>query len=570
MKTKTVQFVSPFKRNFMLMLFLLSGFLLSSYKSSACTANFTYTVNVNGHCAYTSTSTGTYVTTQYSWDPGDGSGWHSGNMTFAHTYTANATYNAKLWIHDDSNPCNDTVIIPITVSNVVTPCLLSASFNVTYGAHGAVTFTSTSGGTNANTQYYWSPGDSNQRIHGTSSLMHTYLWDGIYTAWLVVEDTGNSYCIDSTAVSISVRNADSTPCNLHANFTYTIGANGKVTFTNTSTGSNAWYYWDMGDTSGYFSYDTSVVYTYAFNGTYNVELVMNGWDSSFCSDTIVIPVTITNACNLQSDFTWTYDSAGQVMFTSTSQGTNGSTSYTWSFGDNAHASGYDTATHGYSFIGYYYVTLTDSNPGGCVSSVTKQIYIYNKDSLQACFTYSADTANPGKYDFDARCSLGTDANTYYKWTPGDGDPSDSGIGMVTYQHTYLHNGPYSATLTIWYTILPHSAGSAPRYDESSYTQIINVTTALGIASIKDAGSYTIYPNPSDGSFKIAMSGMGNGKNAEIKVSNMMGQVIYQTNQPLSGGNTLNEISLPNAANGIYLLQITTQDNTYTSRIAIQK
>jgi hypothetical protein len=47
-------------------------------------------------------------------------------------------------------------------------------------------------------------------------------------------------------------------------------------------------------------------------------------------------------------------------------------------------------------------------------------------------------------------------------------------------------------------------------------------------------------------------------------------LIYKTNSVVTGGNTLSDISLPNAANGIYLLQIITNGNTYTSRIAIQK
>jgi hypothetical protein len=88
--------------------------------------------------------------------------------------------------------------------------------------------------------------------------------------------------------------------------------------------------------------------------------------------------------------------------------------------------------------------------------------------------------------------------------------------------------------------------------------------------VDDTKIYNVYPNPNDGSFHIAVNGLANDKNAEIRISNMMGQMIYQSNANISNGNTLSDVNLPNAANGIYLLQIISSNNTYTSRIAIQK
>jgi PKD repeat protein len=577
MKTIT-QTVSPFRRNLILGLFFLFSFTLSSYRCVACNAYFTYTDTINGHYSFTSTSTGVDWATQYYWNPGDGSGWQSGGTIFNYTYTANGTYNAKLYIYSDSSTCNDSITIPITVTNVgATPCNLSASFTSSVGANGVVTFTSTSTGTNANTLYFWAAGDSNERVQGTSTYTHTYLYQYTYGVGLIVEDTGSAYCLDSVFEGVNVSTADSSYCHLHGNFTYTLGSNGQVTFNSIISGADSatHYYWSMGDTSGYFygTYDTSIVYTYAYNGTYNVTLYITSDTLALitCVDTITIPITITNACNMNANFTYQYDSAGQMQFTSTSAGTTGSTTYHWTFGDGTSVNGYDTATHRYSFIGYYNVTLTIANPGGCTDSSTQAIYIYNKDSLQADFVYSEDTLSTGTYYFTST-SLGTDGYTYYKWTPGDGTPSDSGLEMSTYQHTYLSNGPYSATLTIWYTVLPHGAlhTSSPRYDESSYTTTVNVTTVTGIQSVVDNKTYDIYPNPNNGSFKIAVTGLTNEKNAVIRITNMMGQVIYQSTATVNNGNSLSDINLQNAANGIYLLQIISQGNTYTSRIAIQR
>lgn len=576
MKTRTIQTKSSFSKKTGWGFLLVCGLLLSSYQSKACTASFTYSAGVNGHYTFTSTSIGVGAGTQYMWNPGDGSGWHVGRTPFVYTYTANATYTARLAIQDTS--CVDTsAAVSITVTNVVSPCILSASFTYTVAPQGVVNFTSTSGGVNSYTQYYWTTTDSNNRVRATNTYTHQFAWSGYHTVWLTVEDTGSQYCIDSIPENIYVSTVDTAYCHTHANFTYTVGANGVVTFTSTSTGlipGDNWQ-WEPGDTTAYGHTPNNYTHTYTFNGTYNVTLYIYT-DSSSCYDSITLPVTVTTACNLVADFTETFDTgvnAGGVKFTSTSVGTNASTVYKWTFGDGSPTvTGDDTITHDYSFIGYYNVTLIDSNPGGCVDSVTKTIYVYNKDSLQACFTYYADSMTAGMYHFNAACSKGTDAYTYYKWTPGDGDPSDSGLGMTTYTHTYLLNGPYSATLTIWYTVLPHRAQLRvdPRYDLSTYTQVINVTTVTGIESLVDSKTYTIYPNPNNGFFNIAVTGAANAKNALVRISNMMGQVVYQANTDITGSKTIPVNLGANVANGIYLLQIITQDNTYTSRIAIQK
>lgn len=572
MKTTSLKNYSPFRKNLILSAFLLGSLIFSSFKSNACSITFTTNTGPNGHYTFTSTSVGFGPGEQYSWNPGDGSGWHYGSSAYSYIYTTNNTFTVKVAANDST--CYDTSSVVITVSNVTTPCTLSASFNVNYGPGGQVTFTSTSGGTNANTLYYWSPGDSNQRYQEASTYTHTYLWDGYYNVWLTVSDTGNAYCIDSIMERITVTNADSSLCNLHANFTYTVDSNGIVVFTSTSTGTSYWdvYTWNFGDTTNTYSGwgDSTAQHNYAYNGTYNVTLVING-DSSLCHDTITIPVTVTTACNLNVSFTTQHDSSGQVKFTSTSIGVLPGAQYGWSFGDNTSLNGYDTATHAYSFIGYYTVTLTIVNPGGCTSMNTQTIYVQNKDSLQAMFVYALDTMTTSTYNFTST-SLGTNSNTYYRWTPGDGDPSDSGIGMTTYQHNYLNNGPYSATLTIWYTVLPKIKPHSPngRFDESSYTLIINVVGATGTPSINDQPHYTVYPNPSNGSFRIAVNGLAQEKNAEIRISNMMGQVIYQSNTTVNGGNALNDLNLQSISSGIYLLQIITNGNTFTSRIAIQK
>jgi PKD repeat protein len=578
MKTVTFRKRKPIRKYLIGTIMLLCIFTLSSYRSMACSASFGYTPGLNGHSSFNSTSTGFGSGVRYSWNAGDGSGWQSGNVVFNHTYITNNTFTVKLAANDST--CYDTATMVITISNVSSPCTLHSSYTYTVAPYGFVNFTSTSTGTASYTQYYWKPGDSSQTIHGASTFTHQYAHPGMYLAWLTLIDTGSNYCTDSIENWVDVTTVDTNYCHIHANFSYTAGSNGQITFTNTSTGASIYdsYSWSFGDTSGNSYGIGPVTHTYLFNGTYNVMLVVRA-DTSMggCYDSITIPVTVTNACNLQASFVITYDTNndnGQVLLTSTTNGANLGSQYYWTPGDGSPTVlGNDTITFWYPFNGTYTASLVVVNSSGCKDSTSMLVTVTEKDSLQACFTYVSDTLHSGGYIFTS-CSRGVNGDTYYKWTPGDGDPSDSGLGMTSYTHIYSSNGPYSATLTIWYTVLPtikhRNSATNGRFDLSSYTLVIHVSTATGIQSLSDNSIYTVYPNPNDGSFHIAVNGLSQDKNAEIRISDMMGQVIYQSNAAVNGGNSLSDVTLHNAANGVYLLQVITNGNTYTTRIAIQK
>ncbi len=484
--------------------------------------------------------------------------------------------------------CTDTITLPVVVSNVAYPCTLNANFTVSYGAHGAVTFTSTSTGTYGFTQYYWNPGDGSGRVSGSTVYNHTYTYKGNYTVYLTLVDTGIAYCMDSIPVNINVINADSNAwyCHLSTSFTYTLGANGNVTFTSTSSGfyGNDSLYWTPGDGSPVSVYDAYAAYTgynhaYTANGTYNVKLLIVGNDSGTCMDSMIVPVTITNVnavepCTLSANFSITYNPDGNVTLTSTSTGTYANTMYYWNPGDGSPTVlGTNSFNYTYSFLGNYNATLIlrDTGAGFCNDSITLPVNVTNRDSLSASFTYTNDSLAPGEYLFTST-SRGTDANTYFKWTPGDGDPADSGIGMTYYTHTYSVNGPYSATLTIWYTILPHRRAGMTHYDESSYTQVINVNTVTGVASISgDKGQFNLYPNPSNGQFRIALSDMpAQSQNVEVEISNILGETIYTTNYSASNNQLTKDISMQNAPAGLYFVRILTGDKVYTAKMVIGK
>lgn len=205
-----------------------------------------------------------------------------------------------------------------------------------------------------------------------------------------------------------------------ANFTYTINANGNVTFQNTSanTPTNTSYYWSFGNNQTSTLQTTSTTYT--ANGIYSVSLFI--YSVPTCSAGITQTINITNvttnttACNLAANFGYTIGTNGNVNFKSTSTGTNSNTFYSWSFGNNTFGGGANT-TANYSMNGFYTVCLFISDStNNCNSSFCDTLSITNTATNTACnasFAYSV-TGNGNTMFFNT--STGTSANTIYTWS----------------------------------------------------------------------------------------------------------------------------------------------------------
>jgi hypothetical protein len=371
----------------------------------------------------------------------------------------------------------------------------------------------------------------------------------------------------------------------HPYFTYTLGPNGQVNFTSTSlVHDNPIYVWNPGDGSPEVNKGRdSINFThyYQTNGTFNAWLILNS--DSACADSIMFPITISNVsaypCNMVAGFTMVRDSDGTETFISTTTDTiYGNSQYYWNPGDGSGTVlGTSHYTHTYNFIGNYNTTLTVRNTGSyfCQDSITQAVNIWNRDSLKAHFVYVADTIFPGQYDFTST-SQGTNNNTYYKWTPGDGSPADSGIGMTTYAHTYFSNGPDSANLTIWYTIPPHALGNRfeggeIHYSESSFTLLIHINTVTGVTTVQNTTpKFELYPNPNSGEFKLSLTNLQKNQKAQISITNLLGETIYTLPLEIMSANFAQDINIQGIAAGMYFVKVVTANKVFTSRMVISK
>ena len=154
------------------------------------------------------------------------------------------------------------------------------------------------------------------------------------------------------------------------------------------------------------------------------------------------------------------------------------TSYSWSFGDGATASGV-TATHAFGTTGYWPVTLTVTDNMGVQSSSTIIVAVANRSPVANAGPPQTVSQNTSA-TFNGSSSSDPDGTIVsYSWTFGDGG---SASGPVV-NHTYTSTGSFTATLTV----TDNSGASA------SATAAVTVTTTSNqgsgsIAWAKRAGS----------------------------------------------------------------------------------
>lgn len=232
-------------------------------------------------------------------------------------------------------------------------------------------------------------------------------------------------------------------CN--TNFSYTVGSNGSVVFSNLSTPlANSTFTWNYGDNSPVTiaSGTTSITHTYP-NGTWYVLLSQHNFSAS-CNDTMLAPITITNsACNINliPNYTFTNTSNGSYIFSSTSANTTSTTTYHWNFGDSNSATG-STVSHTYAASGNYNLTLSLFD-GACADSITTNFVVAtNPCTVNPSFTYSFNTLSQ-QYVFTST-STGTTAASSYTYDFGDGN---FGYNKVS-THAYAASGNYTVTLAV--------------------------------------------------------------------------------------------------------------------------
>lgn len=101
--------------------------------------------------------------------------------------------------------------------------------------------------------------------------------------------------------------------------------------------------------------------------------------------------------------------------------------------------------------------------------------------------------------------------------------------------------------------------------------VIQDSSNLGIKNptVTVTSDVMVYPNPSAGQFTVQLNGYSSEK-ASIVVSNINGQIVLQKEVKLYDGKQNFSLSIPNNADGVYLLKVASADGVKTLKLVIEK
>ncbi|OFY99522.1 MAG: hypothetical protein A3K10_16110 [Bacteroidetes bacterium RIFCSPLOWO2_12_FULL_31_6] len=445
-------------------------------------------------------------------------------------------------------------IVGISIANA--QC--ASSFTYVYNGNGSITFTNTSTGTMS--YAHWDLGDGGYLWDTSTTVQYSYYMNGTYSVCLTEGDSATG-CTSTFCDSITIFGI----YNCNANFTFTNNGSNNISFNNLSLGNYTSVLWNFDD--GFTSNSNNPNHTYASPGVYNVCLTVNDSNSG-CSDTQCYTVTLTGPANCNASFTYVNNGNGTVTFTNTSTGNY--MSWYWDFGDGNQSWMTNAPTHTYYYNGTYNVCLfvVDST-SGCYDTFCNSVVITNYPPCLSNFYYYPDSLNV----FDVIVVN----NAYgfyltYLWDFGDGNTSTQQFP----QHTYATTGNYYLCLTV-----DNGSGCVDTYCDSINASGINKTgftinvvdpNATNIIEVDNKAISTIsaYPNPVKNNLSITLNLTEQAK-VEVFVTDLLGkQISVITNETMPTGDNTLQWTPANISNGIYLLNIKTNNSLQVKKLVLNR
>lgn len=475
-------------------------------------------------------------------------------------------------------------------------CNLNAGINFTIGPNGVVNFSSTTTGTIPTTYYTWSFGDNT--FGNGLAPNHTYNANGNYTVVLTaINASVNPPCQSSATVVITISSFTTTPCNLVANCTYSVGPNGTVHFMyNTSTGtvSGTTYTLYFGDNTSGNTIPT--IHTYSANGSYTVTMVANNNGTNTCISTKTFVVNYT--CLISSASTATMLCAGQPATLTAS----GSFNYMWS---NGSSNAVQTVTPQLTTV---YTVSNQTFP--CFSTVSTITIVVNPlppitivpSPSALCLGQTATLTASGASTYSwsggqqtttISVSPLTNSNYVVSGTSVQGCIASQTLALAVLPLPSINASPLSPTLCAGSAITLSASGASsylwkPGNATSSavsvspsgtgnYTvigtdangcsnqSVVNIVVQPCTGIEKNAGlegKLILYPNPSQGAVTVRFE-VGGEK--EILVFNALGSIITK----ISTRADVENIDLTEAGKGIYFIKVKADNLSGNYRIIVQ-
>ncbi|MEW6469766.1 MAG: M4 family metallopeptidase [Bacteroidota bacterium] len=482
-----------------------------------------------------------------------------------------ATTNA--WYACNVGPQYSAVVTSSFTASSTTSCSLPFTVN----------FTNTS--INA-TSAVWDFGDNSTGTNYNET--HTYTQPGVYTVQLTVTST----CGTSTTTQTSYININ-TPAAPATTGAVSCTSPASVTLSATGTGTLEWFTQPTGGTSintgtTYTTPSLSATTTYYVENqtpgsTGNVGPVNNsfgggGNHNSTTNQYLIFDVL--QPCTLQT--VWVnsstagnrtirlWDNAGNVVQTMTVNIPNGQNTIAlnlplspgtgYRLGGNSMNLYRNNSGPSYPYTLNGVVNITNSSAGAnyyyyfydwqvttapCTSVRTPVVATIGGPAV----TYAAPV--------DTAC-INTPAFVLAGGSPSGGTYSGPGVSGGVFDPSVAGIGTHTITYT--YTDVNGCTGTA--------TQTIYVDACAGIDPFIVADGFSVYPNPSSGSFTVAI-GLTNSEKVELVLLNTLGQAVISASYELSAGLNTIEFMEGGLAKGVYLIQVRTSEQMLTKRIEIK-
>lgn len=452
-----------------------------------------------------------------------------------------------------------------------TQCNIVPNVNISI-TNDSMTVHNISTGTVAGTSYLWvfykdvidSSGNPSGNNTFSSTLSSppavTYTANGGYKFKLSASNspTCPTYNLDTMVVI----------CTFTPNLTYTIGANGHVTFSVDAVGPGVTsLIWSFGDGAVDSVYNP-MTHVYA-NGSFPVQAWIY-YSNGLCAKTPSTVITITNnICPATAAFFYTTAAAGVVDF-SASAVSNPNMSFSWNFGDGV-ISYMHSPTHVYGNGGNYKVKLavTSTSPF-CGDTTTLNVNITTVPCTANSNFSIVPEGTPHLYNIIPAYPYN---GSQFTWSWGDGSSSTG--NSINASHTYSAAGNYNICLTMTTNCNSTSSTCVNQFlaKGTSAGDLVQiwVTPAplvLGLHDLVLGHNLQIYPNPStDGILNIHLDQQMSLE--EIVVYDLLGKQVY-LEKPGSAEQGLYTLKLDQLNNGIYFVQLKLPHTTFTSKIILSK
>ncbi len=389
-------------------------------------------------------------TLSYNWAFGDGL--TTTEVEAVHAYSREGTYTLSLVVTDQDGGM-DSLEIEVAVSNL--PPVLEAVTIPTNGNEGdgltfSVTASDPGGGPLA---YAWDFGDGKGGSDAT--VIHAYADDGTYQAAVTVTDeTGTETRAEGTVVIANLPPEAAVP-GVPASAGEGESVEVAVSFSDPGPGDvlTASLIWGDGSSSPVTSGEPAF-HAFVDEGTYEIRLKVADDDGAIVvSDPATIEVV--NLPPTIVSFSGTLFGQVGETFSFTAQATDPGEEdlliFTYDWGDGTtpdSGEGMATATHQYTAVGNYQVTLTVTDGDGGEAAATLAVNVETGAPYFVAFDVPTQGNEAEPLLFSAQARDSADQPLVYTWDFGDGTATITGEDQTEVAHTYSDDGTYLVKVTV--------------------------------------------------------------------------------------------------------------------------